>query len=108
MDTPVRLPGAPPEWLVWNETSRCPYLAEQTARLPLRLPMRRLKPAEFGTRLAAGDRRQGLLLYRPSCPTCSACEPIRLDVEAFAPSRTQRRIPSCIGSSSRCQSRLES
>jgi leucyl-tRNA---protein transferase len=92
MDTPVRLPGAPPEWLVWNETSRCPYLAEQTARLPLRLPMRRLKPAEFGTRLAAGDRRQGLLLYRPSCPACAACEPIRLDVEAFVPSRTQRRI----------------
>jgi arginine-tRNA-protein transferase len=92
MDSPVRLPGAPPEWLVWNETSRCPYLAEQTARLPLRLPMRRLKPAEFGTRLAAGDRRQGLLLYRPSCPSCAACEPIRLDTEAFTPSRTQRRI----------------
>lgn len=92
MDSPVRLPGAPPEWLVWNETSRCPYLAEQTARLPLRLPMRRLKPAEFGTRLAAGDRRQGLLLYRPSCPTCAACEPIRLDTQAFTPSRTQRRV----------------
>jgi len=92
MDTPVRLPGAPPEWLVWNETSRCPYLAEQTARLPLRLPMRRLKPAEFGERLAAGDRRQGLLLYRPNCPSCTACEPIRLDAQTFEPSRTQRRV----------------
>jgi arginine-tRNA-protein transferase len=92
MDTPVRLPGAPPEWLVWNETSRCPYLADQTARLPLRLPTRRLKPVEFGERLAAGDRRQGLLLYRPSCPSCTACEAIRLDVQTFAPSRTQRRI----------------
>lgn len=92
MDTPARLPGAPPEWLVWNETSRCPYLSEQTARLPLRLPMRRLKPAELGTRLAAGDRRQGLLLYRPSCPSCAACEAIRLDTQAFVPSRTQRRI----------------
>jgi len=92
MDTPARLPGAPPEWLVWNETSRCPYLADQTARLPLRLPMRRLKPGEFGARLAAGDRRQGLLLYRPDCPSCTACEPIRLDAHAFEPSRTQRRI----------------
>jgi len=92
MDTPVRLPGAPPEWLVWNEPSRCPYLREQTARLPLRLPMRRLKAAEFSERLVAGDRRQGLLLYRPSCPHCVACEAIRLDVQDFVPSRTQQRI----------------
>jgi len=92
MHNPVRLPGAPPEWLVWDETSRCPYLPEQTARLPLRLPTRRLRPAEFAQRLAAGDRRQGLLLYKPSCPACSACEPIRVDVEAFRPNATQRRV----------------
>lgn len=88
----VRLPGAPPEWLVWDELSRCPYLPAQTARLPLRLPTRRLRPAEFARRLAAGDRRQGLLLYRPSCPDCAACEAIRIDVRAFQPSKTQRRI----------------
>ena len=92
MDRPVRLPGAPPEWLVWNQPSRCPYLPGQTARLPLRLPLRRLKPAEFSLRLAAGDRRQGLLLYQPSCPHCRACEAIRLDVRAFVPDKTQRRI----------------
>jgi arginine-tRNA-protein transferase len=88
----VRLPGMPPEWLVWNEPSRCPYLPEQTARLPLRLPVRRLRPNELSARLAHGDRRQGLLLYRPNCPTCTACEPIRVDVQEFRPSRTHRRI----------------
>jgi len=92
MDTPVRLPGAPPEWLVWDEPSRCPYLPSETAHLPLRLPMRRLKPVEFSARLAAGDRRQGLLLYRPKCPRCVACEAIRLDVGRFRPSATQRRV----------------
>lgn len=92
MDTPVRLPGAPPEWLVWDEPSRCPYLPSETAHLPLRLPMRRLKPVEFAARLAAGDRRQGLLLYRPKCPRCAACEAIRLDVEHFRPNATQRRV----------------
>lgn len=91
MDSAVRLPGAPPEWLVWNDESRCPYLPGQTARLPLRLPMRRLRPDEFGRRLEVGDRRQGLLLYRPTCPSCRACEAIRLDVAVYAPSRTQRR-----------------
>ncbi|MBX3024250.1 arginyltransferase [bacterium] len=92
MDTPVRIPGAPPEWLVWNEPTRCPYLPAQTAHLPLRLPMRRLKPAELSARLAEGDRRQGLLLYRPTCSSCSACQAIRLDVQEFAPSATHRRV----------------
>lgn len=92
MDSPVRLPGAPPEWLVWNEPSQCPYLPGETARLPLRLPMRRLRAAEFSARLAAGDRRQGLLLYRPRCPQCTACQAIRLDAQAFQPDKTQRRI----------------
>src|SRR5512144_2133259 len=92
MHSPVRLPGAPGEWLVWDEPSRCPYLPGETARLPLRLPARRLSRAEFARRLAAGDRRQGLLLYKPNCPSCQACEAIRLDVPAFAPSRTQRRV----------------
>lgn len=88
----AQLPGVPPEWLVWDETIRCPYLPEQTARLPLRLPMRRLRPTELAQHLAAGDRRQGVLLYRPSCPACVACEAIRVDVQRFMPSRTQRRV----------------
>ena len=86
------LVGEPPEWLVHDAPIRCPYLPGETARLPLRLPARRLRPHELAQRLRAGDRRQGLLLYRPSCPTCRACEAIRIDVSAFAPDKTQRRI----------------
>ena len=82
----------PPEWLVWDEPTPCPYLPEQTARLPLRLPARRLRPAEFDQRLAAGDRRQGVLLYQPSCPACNACQAIRIDVDQFRMSKTQRRV----------------
>jgi leucyl-tRNA---protein transferase len=84
--------GTPPEWVVWDEPSRCPYLPGRTARLPLRLPLRGLEPAELDQRLAAGDRRQGLLLYAPTCPTCTACEAIRIEVEAFQPNATQRRV----------------
>lgn len=68
------------------------YLPGRVARLPLRLPARQLSHTEFRRRLEEGDRRQGVLLYRPSCPSCQACEPIRIDVEAFEPSRTQRRV----------------
>ena len=87
-----RLTGNPNEWLISDAPMRCPYLPRQTARLPLRLPVRPLDHEEFARRLEAGDRRQGLLLYRPSCPTCRACEAIRIDVNAFKPSRTQRRV----------------
>ena len=86
------LAGDPPERLLLDEAIRCPYLPGQTARLPLRLPARRLRPREFSQRLSAGDRRQGFLLYRPTCGSCHACEAIRIDVQAFAPNKTQRRI----------------
>jgi leucyl-tRNA---protein transferase len=92
MDRYPRLAGQPPEWLVYDAPMRCPYLRGETARLPLRLPARALRPDELAARLRAGDRRQGLLLYRPTCPSCHACEALRIDVRSFAPSRTQRRV----------------
>jgi arginine-tRNA-protein transferase len=61
------------------------------ARLPLRVPARPLTRREVDAALAAGDRRQGVFLYRPSCPACRACEPIRLPVAGFQPSATHRR-----------------
>lgn len=84
--------ASPPELVVHDAPSPCPYLPEQTSRLPLRLPIRRLRRTELEERLAAGDRRQGLMLYRTACPACMACEPIRIDVHRFEPGRTQRRI----------------
>jgi arginine-tRNA-protein transferase len=86
------LDGQPPELLVYDEDTSCPYLENRIARLPMRLPTRPLTAAEFSERLHVGDRRQGLVLYRPRCPDCTACEAIRLDIEIFAPNKTQRRI----------------
>jgi arginyl-tRNA--protein-N-Asp/Glu arginylyltransferase len=60
--------------------------------MPLRVPTRMLTASEFGDRLRVGDRRQGVLLYRTACPSCKACEPIRLDVHEYTPDKTQRRI----------------
>jgi arginine-tRNA-protein transferase len=48
-------------------------------------------PEQFDERLAAGDRRSGVFLYRTQCPQCQACEPIRLDMTTFRPNATQRR-----------------
>jgi leucyl-tRNA---protein transferase len=86
------LPVVPAELIVYDREEPCSYLPGQTARRPLRQPVRRLTGEEFDRRLDAGDRRTGTFLYTQACPTCRACEPIRVDVRAFAPSRTQRRV----------------
>jgi len=85
------LPVVPAELVIRDEEETCAYLPGRRARQPLRAPVRPLTGAEFDARLAAGDRRAGTLLYNQACPACAACEPIRVDVRAFAPSRSQRR-----------------
>jgi len=86
------LPGSPPELVVYDEPQPCPYLDGRVARLPLRIPARPLTRLELDQRLCSGDRRQGIFLYHTSCPDCSACEPIRIDVQEFRFGRTHRRV----------------
>lgn len=78
--------------IVWDQPEACPYLPGQTARLPLRVPKRMLNPQEVDEQLAAGDRRSGRMLYKTTCPACSACEPLRVPVADFVPSKSQRRV----------------
>jgi len=85
------VPGEPPELIVYDRLQPCPYLTERVARMPLRIPARLLQRNELEQRLEIGDRRQGIFLYRTSCPGCRACEPIRIEVSAFEPNRSQRR-----------------
>jgi arginine-tRNA-protein transferase len=83
--------GTPPELVVHDELGTCPYLEGRTSRLPLRIPTRPLSGKELAERLSTGDRRQGIFLYRTECPSCTACEPIRIEVASFSPGRTLRR-----------------
>ena len=82
----------PVEVVVLDELDRCPYIDHKTTRLTMRMPLRPLSLLEFDSRLAMGDRRHGSLLYSPDCPNCALCEAIRVDVQAFRPSKTQRRV----------------
>jgi arginine-tRNA-protein transferase len=40
----------------------------------------------------AGFRRSHLLAYRPACPGCNACTPVRIDTSGFHASRSLRRL----------------
>jgi arginine-tRNA-protein transferase len=83
---------SPREIVVFDGPHPCSYLPGRTARLPHRHPVERLSPEQFDQRLAEGDRRTGVLLYRTKCPACHCCEPIRLDMQRFRPDATQRRM----------------
>jgi arginine-tRNA-protein transferase len=79
------------EIVAFDFAQSCSYLPGRVARLPHRHPVALLSPEEFDQRLAEGDRRSGVYLYRTACPACRACQPIRLDVARFRPNATQRR-----------------
>jgi arginine-tRNA-protein transferase len=78
--------------VIIDETEPCPYLAGETARMPLRMPLGKVSLLQADERLAEGHRRTGEFIYQTNCPTCNACEPIRLDTREFAFSRNQRRL----------------
>ncbi|MDX1972234.1 MAG: arginyltransferase [Candidatus Sumerlaeia bacterium] len=39
-----------------------------------------------------GWRRSGDILYKPFCPACNRCRPLRIPVGEFRPNRSQRRV----------------
>jgi arginine-tRNA-protein transferase len=70
--------------------SQCGYLPTQTWRLEYE-QVAVLSPAEYMERMSQGWRRFGEMLFRPRCPKCTACRPVRVVVERFRPDRSQRR-----------------
>jgi arginine-tRNA-protein transferase len=82
----------PLEIVVFDAPHACSYMPGRTARLPYRHQLGALSPEQFDVRLAEGDRRSGVFLYRTECPRCRACQPIRLNLESFRPNATQRRV----------------
>jgi arginyl-tRNA--protein-N-Asp/Glu arginylyltransferase len=80
------------QFLVYDALDTCPYLPDRLARFPLRVSERKLRREELDAALAEGDRRQGVFLYRPSCPDCRACEAIRIPIDDFTLTPSLRRV----------------
>lgn len=78
--------------LIHEGQQECPYLPGQVACMPLYRQQRILSLTETDARFAMSERRVGQSLYRTECPACSACKGIRILVNQFVMSKSQRRV----------------
>jgi arginyl-tRNA--protein-N-Asp/Glu arginylyltransferase len=69
----------------------CGYLPDQQAQSVFVAPSTELNNALYSILIGNGFRRSGDDVYRPHCPQCSQCVPVRIPVAQFKPNRNQKR-----------------
>ena len=78
--------------LILTQEFDCGYLPGNKARNQAVYPPAIVDTDAYGLLIKKGFRRSGVHIYRPACDTCDACKSLRIPVDGFTPSRTQRRV----------------
>ena len=76
---------------VLSEEDQCPYLKNENWRQEYFVATD-LDIEQFQTLLDRRYRRFGAVFFRPCCPDCLKCKPIRVDAHKFSASRSQKRV----------------
>lgn len=74
-----------------TKTFPCSYLPEEEERLLIALDERLQNNRSYSLLMMEGFRRSGDQSYRPHCPSCNACQSVRVVVDDFTPSKSQKR-----------------
>ncbi len=69
----------------------CSYLENKEAATLFVDPQTEVDNEVYSILAELGFRRSGEHIYRPRCPQCNACISVRINVDDFSPSRSQRR-----------------
>jgi leucyl-tRNA---protein transferase len=75
----------------FREDYTCPYFDDGRVSTSEYLIPDKKHRAGFHKLLAKGYRRLGQIFYRNACRGCSACEPLRIEVDKFVVSASQKR-----------------
>lgn len=70
----------------------CPYIEGRSERVVATELSGRGAKDLYSDGLRAGFRRSHNFMYRPACPGCDACRPVRVVTRAFTPSRSLDRV----------------
>jgi arginyl-tRNA--protein-N-Asp/Glu arginylyltransferase len=68
----------------------CPYIIGQKAQYEM-FHAYELSYEDLDSLLEKGYRKFGKFFFKPACPSCSKCVPIRIPVDKITPSKSQRR-----------------
>lgn len=70
----------------------CSYLTNRQEQLLVVHPQDQMTSDVYRQLLPRGFRRGGEDAYRPNCANCNACQSLRVVVDEFVPTKSQRRI----------------